>query len=233
MTTLVVLQPSYLPWLGYFEQMYRSDVFVCYDDVAYDKHGWRNRNRIKGQKGPLWLTVPVLTKGRQGQNVADVELDDRTDWARKQLATIKQSYARADHLGRYYPELEELLTQPWQKLVDLDMATIALMCSWLGLDRPVHKSSELGVGGGRSDRLLRLCKHFGADTYLSGDAARTYLDLDLFERARVAVQWQDYRHPEYRQLHGNFEPRLSALDLIFNAGPASLGILTNGAVSDA
>ena len=108
-TTVVVLQPGYLPWLGFFDQMRRADVFVYYDDVQYDKHGWRNRNRIKTQDGPQWLTVPVRHGGQGFPRIIDVEIDGRTPWARKHVASVRQAYARAPFLQRYLPELEELL----------------------------------------------------------------------------------------------------------------------------
>ncbi len=117
--TLVVLQPGYLPWLGFFDQLSRADVFVYYDDVQYDKHGWRNRNRIKTQSGPQWLTVPVLHHGRGLPRILDAEIDRRQPWARKHVASLRQAYARAGAAARYLPELEELLCRPWDRLVDL------------------------------------------------------------------------------------------------------------------
>src|SRR5436305_11804238 len=107
-TTLVVLQPGYLPWLGYFDLMHKADVFVHYDDVQFDKHGWRNRNRIKGPNGEVWLTVPVLHTGRFGQSVLEVEIDERQNWQRRHLATLTQSYARAPFIERVLPRLSDL-----------------------------------------------------------------------------------------------------------------------------
>ena len=125
--TLVILQPGYLPWLGFFDQMRRSDVFVYYDDVQYDKHGWRNRNRIKTPSGPQWLTVPVRHSGLGSPRIVDVEIDSRTPWVRKHLASIRQAYAAAPFLRQYMPELEELLQRRWERLVDLDLAVAELM----------------------------------------------------------------------------------------------------------
>lgn len=225
MTTVVVLQPGYLPWLGFFDQIKRSDAFVYYDDVQFDKHGWRNRNRIKTPAGPLWLTVPVRNGGRHGQKILEVEIDNRMPWARKHVAAVAQNYARAPYLKQYLPPLEALLGRHWDSLVELDIAVVGLMCEWLGLRPTVARSSRLGIGGGQSERLLEICRHFEADTYLSGDSAKDYLDLDLFESAGVRVNWQNYRHPGYRQLHGDFMPYLSALDLVLNMGPESIQIL--------
>ena len=225
MTTVAVLQPSYLPWLGFFDQMLRSDVFVYYDDVQYDKHGWRNRNRIKSPTGPIWLTVPVLNTGRHGQKIIDVEIDNRSPWARKHIAAIAENYARANHTARYLPKLEALLMQRWESLLELNLATVELICDWIGIHGRVERSSLLDIRGERSSRLMNLCRHFGADHYLSGDSAQNYLDMELFERGKVQVEWQSYQHPAYTQLHSEFMPYLSIIDLVMNVGEESLNIL--------
>lgn len=226
MTTLVVLQPGYLPWLGFFDQMRRADVFVYYDDVQFDKNGWRNRNRVKSPAGQYhWLTVPVIQSGRSEQRIDEVEIDNRAAWPRKHLGTIAQFYGAAPHRRRYLPQLEELLTRPWESLVELDIATTALLCEWLGLACSPIRSSELDVSGDPTGRLVGLCRHFGADRYLSGSSGRDYLDVPAFEHEGVDVVWQDYHHPEYPQLHGEFLPYLSVLDLLLNCGEQSLEII--------
>ena len=231
--TLVVLQPGYLPWLGFFDQMRRSDVFVYYDDVQFDKHGWRNRNRVKAPDGaPHWLTVPVLHSGRNWPAILEVEIDNRTPWARKHVGTLRQFYGKAPHLDRYLPALEELLERRWTLLVDLDLAVTGLICGWLGLMRPTFRASAVGVGGKQSERLLALCQHVGARRYLSGDAAKDYLDTELFARHGIEVEWQDYLHPVYPQQHGAFVPYLSIVDLLFNCGEESTSILGRAGVSE-
>lgn len=223
--TLVVLQPGYLPWLGFFDQMLRSDIFVLYDDVQFDKNGWRNRNRIKSPAGSHWLTVPVRVSSLS-QRIFEIEIDERQPWARKHVGTIRQFYAKAPYVRRYLPELEELLAgRRWERLVELDIAVIELFCAWLGIKRRLARSSELGVEGERSERLLNLCRHFGAHRYLSGNAAQSYLDLELFAAHGVEVEWQNYRHPIYPQQHGEFVSFLSALDLLLNCGDESAAII--------
>lgn len=215
---MVVLQPGYLPWLGFFDQLRRADVFVYYDDVQYDKHGWRNRNRIKTQHGPAWLTVPVRHSGERQPRIIDVEIDRRTSWARKHVLTLRQAYARAPFRDRYLPALEELLSRRWERLVDLDLACVDLMAPWFGLQPRIERSSALGIGGEQSERLVGICRYFGASRYVSGDAAEAYLDRGTFDRQGIAIDWQRYSHPTYPQLHGEFVPYLSALDLLFNCG---------------
>lgn len=224
--TLGVLQPGYFPWLGFFDQMCRVDVFVLYDDVQFDKHGWRNRNRVKSHKGANWLTVPIRHKGLGQQQISDVEIDNQTAWGRKHLTTIKQLYAKAPYLDRYLPDLESLFVQHWTKLLDLDLACIEIMRKWLGLETQMIQASSLGIAGDQSERLLKLCRHFGADCYMSGDAAKDYLDLELFAANGIKIEWQAYDHPLYPQLHGEFISHLSSLDLILNCGKVSRDILT-------
>lgn len=226
--TLVVLQPGYLPWLGFFDQMRRSDVFVYYDDVQFDKHGWRNRNRIKTPAGPLWLTVPVLHTGLSETRVVDALIDGTSKWARTHVKSVRQYYAKAPFTARYLPELEALLEREWTHIAALDLAVVDLMARWFSLAPTIHRSSELGIGGDKSERLLNLCRHFGANRYLSGDAAKDYLDVDLFTRHGVAVEWQSFQHPTYPQQHGDFLPFMSALDLLLNCGDDSVSILERG-----
>lgn len=217
--TVAVLQPGYLPWLGFFDQMSRCDVFVLYDDVQFDKNGWRNRNRIKSSAGPLWLSVPV--KVNLGQRIIDVRIDNTKQWARKHVATIRQNYKRALFVDTYLPTLERLLNQPWENLVDLDVALILQMREWLGIESFIVRSSQMGVAGDRNERLINLCLHFGAARYLSGNAAQCYLDVDLFNKHGIEVAWQDYSHPVYPQIGGDFVPYLSTLDLLLNCGEDS------------
>lgn len=225
MTTVVILQPGYLPWLGFFDQLAQSDVFVYYDDVQFDKHGWRNRNRIKTTSGPSWLTVPVLHSGRPGQRLLDVEIDNRHSWSRKHVSAIAQSYARAPHLKRYLGDVEAFFATPWKLLIDLDIAAVALLCKWLGLTPRTVRASQLGIAGGQTERLVSICRHFSATRYLTGDAARDYLDERLFVQAGIALDWHGYEHPTYPQLHGPFIPSMSVVDLIMNVGPGSFDVL--------
>jgi len=227
---VVVLQPSYLPWLGFFDQLFRADVFVLYDDVQYDKNGWRNRNRIKTPGGPQWLTVPVLTSGRGPQPINEVRIRNDRTWARKHLAAIEQNYARTPFFDLYWEELSNLLRYRWERLVDLTMAGIHLLAGWLGTNTIILCSSQMGIrSDDRNERLLRICQHLRATVYMSGRKAVEYLDVSRFRRAGIAVQFQDYEHPVYRQPHGPFMPYLSTLDLLLNHGLDSLEILTHGA----
>ena len=222
----VILQPGYIPWLGFFDQLAKSDVFVLDDDVQYDKHGWRNRNRIKTANGPMWLTVPVRTKGQGKPLNRDIELDPTQHWAGKHTQALRTWYAKAPHFARVFPPFEEAFSRPWQRLLDLDRELMALSARLLGLERRVVLASELGIGGGQTERLVAICRRLGADRYLTGDAAKSYLDEAKFREAGITVEWHGYRHPRYHQLHGEFVPYLSIVDLLMNHGAEGLDILT-------
>jgi hypothetical protein len=127
--------------------------------------------------------------------ILDVAIDARTNWAKKHLASIRQAYAAAPFVKQYVPALEEVFTRSWDRIVDLDLAVTGLMAEWLGVRPRIERASTLGIDGGQTDRLVNICRHFGATKYLSGSAAREYLDVALFERHGIAVEWQDFAHP--------------------------------------
>lgn len=224
---VVILQPSYLPWLGYFDQLYKSDVFVLYDDVQYDKHGWRNRNRIKTPQGAQWLTVPVLTHGRDRPTNRDVHIDRHQPWQRKHLQALRQHYGKAPAFPEVFPRLEGLLAQEWTNLFDLNAAALDVLGDLLGLKRDVRVSSQLGIPGEGTERLVAICKAVGGDTYLTGDAAKAYLEEGQLAQAGIRLEYHGYRHPVYRQLYGEYLPYLSVVDLLMNHGADSLEILVD------
>ena len=221
-----ILQPGYLPWLGFFEQLYKSDVFVIYDDVQYDKNGWRNRNRIKTPQGIQWLTVPVLTKGQQKPLLRELKINNVLNWRRKHLTAIKTNYSKAIYFKKYIDLFEEVYSMEWESLVELDMKLIKMICKVLKLEREIVFSSNLKIQGDRIERLIKICKKFGADTFYEGAAGRNYINDKIFLKNGITVEYQDYVHPVYNQLYGQFQPYLSIIDLLFNEGEKSLQILT-------
>ncbi|MRR37897.1 hypothetical protein EG829_25270 [bacterium] len=222
-----ILQPGYLPWLGFFEQLYRSHVFVLYDDVPYDKNGWRNRNRIKTASGAQWLTVPVRASLSERTLVRDAEIDNARNWRRSHLRSIEQSYSKAPFFERYISGLREVYESDWDLIADLDERLIRMIAAWLGMgDKRIVRSSDLGVTGGRIDRLVALCGKVGADTLYEGSAGRNYIDVAEFRQNGIEVIFQDYVHPTYSQLHGEFIPFLSVIDLLFMHGDGSMPILS-------
>lgn len=225
---VVILQPSFLPWLGYFDQMSKCDVFVIYDDVQYDKNGWRNRNRIKTPQGPQWLTVPVLIKGRDFPLNRDVEINNTTTWHVKQMKSIAQNYGRAPYFHRYAGAFETVMRRSWRFLIDLNLELLYLLMQQLGLTKNIHLSSDLKIPkSGKTQRLIDICHFLGADSLLEGDAGRSYIDESRFKEAGIRIDFHAYQHPVYQQLYGEFVPFMSTIDLLFNHGSEALKILTN------
>ena len=223
-----ILQPGYLPWLGFFEQMHKSDVFVIYDDVQYDKESWRNRNRIKTANGVQWLTVPVIIRFEDAPLINDIKIDNKLNWRKKHLHSIRQNYSKAAYFKKYIDIFEHAFSKDWEYLVDIDMHFILKLAGALGIDcNKIVRSSTFSVSGDKIERLVNICKLFKADTFYEGVAGKNYIDENYFESHGIKVEYQDYKHPVYRQLYGEFVPYLSVIDLFFNYGDESLAILLN------
>ncbi len=222
---LAVHQPQYLPWLGYFHKIANCDLFLFLDDVQYKKREFQNRNKIKTPNGPLWLSVPVVTKGQYTQNIRDVKILPQDGWAQEHLKSIEHNYARAAFFNEHKDFLHSFYAAPHDTLIEASMSMINYIMSYLKINTPFKMSSEYGVSTTSSERIVDLCKKTGADTYLSGAGGRDYMDEELFRRNNIKVIYQEYKHPEYPQLHGAFEPYLTVMDLMLNCGPQSREIL--------
>jgi hypothetical protein len=226
--TVGILQPGYLPWLGFFEQVHRCDIFVLYDDVQFEKGSWRNRNRIKTPNGPQWLTVPVLLKGQGLPLIKDVAINSSESWQKKHIRAITQNYSKSPFLGRYGEDLFEMLDRPWRFLIDLDLELVNWLTEQLGISTQMVLASALGVHGSNVQRLINIIQSLGGDHFYEGSAGQSYIDVGVFEEAGISVSFQEYNHPRYPQLYGDFISHLSVIDLLFNCGPDSLDILTGG-----
>ncbi|HSF42633.1 MAG TPA: WbqC family protein [Thermoanaerobaculia bacterium] len=223
MKRAAILQSSYIPWKGYFDLIHRVDEFILYDDVSYSKNDWRNRNRIKTRTGPLWLTIPVLATGRFGQRVRDVEIVDPR-WAAKHWKSIQAHYARARCFGEVAPLLEELYERAASEthLSRVNEMFLRTLCDRLEIGTRITLSSEYDLADDRVGRLVSLCEQVGATEYLSGPAARAYLDEARFAERGIAVRFMDYSgYAEHEQLWGApFIHEVSILDLLLNEGVA-------------
>jgi hypothetical protein len=223
-----ILQPGYLPWLGFFEQMYRSDVFVMYDDIQYDKEGWRNRNRIKTANGIQWLTVPVHVRFESHPLIKDIKIDNGVNWRKKHLASIRQNYLKTTFFEDYINLFEYAYEKEWDYLVDIDIYFITKIAECLGMGgKNIVRSSTLSLKEDKIDRLINICNLYGAETFYEGASGKNYIDEKRFSDHGIKLEYQNYRHPVYRQLYGDFVPYLSVVDLLFNHGHESLGILTD------
>ena len=215
---VAILQSNYIPWKGYFDIIHDVDEFIFLDDVQYTKHDWRNRNRIKTAAGPRWLTVPVGQS--QSRFICEVDLP-ATDWPHRHWRRLQSSYATAPHFETYRAGLEDIyLHRRWHRLSDLNQHLVRAIAGWLGITTRFRDSRELPLQGRKQDRLLEILGRVGATVYVSGPAARAYLDPRRFADARIELRWKDYGgYPEYPQLHPPFLHEVTVLDLLFHTGP--------------
>jgi WbqC-like protein family len=218
--TIAVVQSNYIPWRGYFDLINSVDEFILYDEVQYTIRDWRNRNIIKTQSGPLWLTIPVEVKGKYFQKIKDTRISDPT-WGRKHWASIVHSYSRAKYFPMQKELFEQLYLQADDKLLShVNYHFIIAICRILGIRTTISWSMDYNLIGDKTERLVHLCQQTGATAYLSGPAAKAYLNEDLFKSEGIAVSYMDYSgYPEYMQLYPPFISRVSIIDLIFNEGP--------------
>lgn len=223
---IAIVQSNYIPWKGYFDLIAGVDEFVLYDEVQYTRRDWRNRNRIKTAHGLAWLTIPVEVRGQYLQRISDVVVSDAR-WADTHWRTIAHQYTAAAASADHLDDLELLYREaPRQRLSEINEYFLTGICSLLGISTRVRRSSELELTGDRSERLLNICRQLGASVYVSGPAARGYLDDALFAAAGIVVEWADYSgYPEHRQLHPPFEHKVSIVDLLLNEGGQSARFL--------
>jgi hypothetical protein len=218
----VILQPSYIPWRGYFDQINRADVFVFYDDVQYDKHGWRNRNRIKTHQGGQWLTIPVHSHGVLIENIPihQVEIAWEQSWSERHLHAIQQSYSKAPYYQEYAPWLEEVYKRRPARLADFTIPLTIELARKLGIYHTRFlRSSELQATGQKTDRLIQILAQLQATHYISGPSAREYIEEEKFQAAGITLEYMDYNYAEYPQLYPPYDPFVTILDLLFMLGP--------------
>ena len=227
---VAIVQSSYIPWKGYFDLINTCDEFVLYDNVQYTRRDWRNRNRIKAPGGLRWLTIPVRSKGRYLQRIDETEIEDPS-WARSHWASITHSYAGAEHFELHRERIAELFATASREtmLARVNELLIRGLNELLGIDTRVSRLPDSALAGeGPTERLVGACRALGASEYVSGPAARSYLDGERFEAAGIAVSWMDYSgYPEYRQPFPPFEHGVSVLDLLFCTGPAARRHMTS------
>ncbi len=217
-------QPQYLPWLGYIHKMDQADAFVFLDTVHFKKNEWQNRNRIKTASGPQWLTVPVIHSF--GQAIEEVRINDTVRWQKKQSQALVTNYGKAG----YFEEISGLLSSIWERewvgLSELNVFAARTIAGYLGVNTELFLASEMGELPDHPDeRLIGIVKLLGTTTYIAGAGGRSYMEMERYEKRGVEVVFQEFNHPVYPQLFGDFVPNLSVVDLLFNCGPESLRII--------
>lgn len=212
-----IIQSNFMPWRGYFDFIREVDLFILHDDLQYTKGDWRNRNKIKTPRGAQWITVPVHYR-HTSQLIEETTIDNSKLWARGMLNRIQDSYRKAPHFEPYFSELSNLLLETAASISDLNLRLIKWVCSHLDIETPITFSRQYHPQGAKTERLIGILKQVEATTYLSGPAAKAYLEPDLFEQASIRLKYKVYDYPEYEQLYPPFDPAVSVIDLLFMLG---------------
>jgi hypothetical protein len=221
-------QPAFLPWLGYFHRIAKSDMHVVLDHVQFEKNSFVNRNKIKTNNGTLWLTVPLKTSGKFGDlAINKIEIFNDGKWQKKITESIKQFYKKAPFFADYFSGLEQILNKEYKLLNELLLETNTFFLKVLQIDTPIKYSSEMMITGAKNELVLNVCNAVGCTTYISGPLGKGYLQESDFADEHIEIVYHNFKHPEYVQLYDGFTPYLSVIDLLFNVGPESAELIKN------
>jgi hypothetical protein len=222
---VVIHQPNYFPYSGFFHKLSLADTFVMMDDTQYDKK-FTNRNRIIVPNGWIWITVPIK-KEQKFQSNKLIEINNNLDWKKTHWQKIQRSYSNAKFFNLYKDYFDSLYKKEWDLLFELNYETLTKTIEWLDLKIEIIKESELNVSGNSTDRLVNICKSVGAETYVSGIGGKEYMNENIFEKNKIKLEYQQFLHPEYPQhFSETFIPNLSIIDLLVNMGSDSLKFLS-------
>lgn len=227
---IAIMQPTYLPWLGYLAMIERADQFVFLDNVQFDHRSWQQRNRIKTTAGELWLTISVKQKGLGHQLIKDVNTLDVVNDLKKHLKSLLHAYRKADHFEEFYNRFDYFLNDNIFKCSDsianINIEIIKFVCDYIGLKGNFLRASDLSCEGQKGELLANICEYLGASTYLSPPGSKGYLDeCNLFSQKNIIIDYNNYVPVEYKQLHGSFIPGLSCVDAFFNVKRSELKTL--------
>ena len=228
-SNVVVLQPMYIPWAGFFDQIRLCDVFVHFDDVQLPQgRHFTNRVQVKTPQGQQWLTIPLVRSSRGA--IKDVQMEESSNWRNTHLKTFSQYLAKSSYYLDAINLLEKVYSYKSDKLSDFNINAIELIAAYLGFECVFIKSSDLSVEGTSSKKLINIVKSIKGDAYITGHGAKNYLNHDMFEKEGVSVHYLDYNILPYRQLYGEFTPYVSVIDLIANEGRDSASFLKSKTV---
>ena len=221
------MQPTYLPWIGYFSMIDRVDEFVFFDCVQFNKRSWQQRNYIKGQNGAQWLSVPVLTKGLAEQRIHDVRVDQSRDFIKQHLKKIEFNYKKAPYFDYWrdilWPLYHELEAREELFLADVNVQLVQTICTQVGIDTLFSHSKDLSISGKQADRLAAICLQRNATTYLSAPGSKAYIEQsDVFIRSGIQVAYHEYNPVEYSQINGDFLPYMSIIDVLCHVAPEQI-----------
>lgn len=228
-----ILQPTYLPWLGYFEMIDACEQYVIFDHVQFEPKSWQQRNRIKGPNGEIKLTVPVRSDRTQQVRICDKRINYDQPWIKKHLRSIEMAYGKAPFFSTYYGDIRPIIEARHERLSGMTSGLIRHFIEILGIETRVVHSSHLVTEDDRcfdkTGRVVNVCRLSGATALYDGAAAKDFLELGALERHGIDVSFQEYAHPVYPQQGSGFNPYMSVIDLIFNCGEESLSIIRSGA----
>lgn len=210
-------QPNFIPWIGFFYKIAKSDIFVFIDEVQFIKRSYINRVKIKTVTGTKWMTVPVKTKGRYYQKINEVEIDNERDWKKKILGLIKMNYSKSPFYEKYFYHLNDYLMRDYHLLTEFNIGIIKWLLSELSIKTKIYKSSEIiEEVDDPTERIIKICKKFNAEIYLSGFGGNNYQEVDVFKKSIIEPIVYDFKHPVYSQLWDDFVSGLSIIDYLFN-----------------
>jgi len=217
---IAIHQPNYLPYLGFFDKIKESDIFVIYDDAQFNKREFQHRNKIRIPNGWEWLTVPVIKKEMPIKEIEIVNeiQKNKPHWSKIHFREIRANYVKTEYFGIYEEELRKIYEKKYERLVDLNMNLIKFLMKAFDMDVKTVYASKFGFKTKSSKKNLDIVKSVGGDVYLSGPAGQNYLDVSLFEKEGIKVLFQDFKHPVYKQRYGGFVPNMAAIDALFNVG---------------
>jgi hypothetical protein len=228
---VAIMQPTYLPWLGYFDLIDAVDAFVLLDTVQFEKQTWQQRNQLRTHKGLEWITAPVLIKGRFGQAIKDVELNDVT-FVNKHLKQITHNYQKSKGFDRYFAEFSEIFQRAASRgsLCFLNVELIKWLCSKFGISTELVMASDLNAQGKRSELIVSILKALDSSAYVSPRGSADYItnDYPIFEKNGISIFYHSYKHPEYAQAYKPFVSFACALDVLFNEGEKSKEVINSG-----
>jgi hypothetical protein len=231
MTKVAIMQPTYLPWIGYFGLMDSVDIFIHLDSVQFAKRSWQQRNQIKTEKGPTWLTVSVLSKGLRDQKIMDVKIDLEKKSLNKQIRIIELAYSKTPYFKAYADGLFGIMALDQDDLSRLNIELIKWLRKILGIQTTVVYASKLETVGAKTDLLLNLCQQVNGEEYISPPGSKDYLgESSVFENAGIPIRYFKFNHPKYQQRYGEFISHMSIIDLLFNEGPRSMKIIQKSCI---
>ena len=221
-----ILQPCFLPWLGYFNIIKKSDKVIFLDDVQFDKRSWQQRNQIKTNNGSVFLTIPVFSKNKFYQKIKDVKIDYSNDFIKKHSKSIYHNYSRAKYFDLYFKDLQIIYKKKYLYLDQLNKMFIFMFLEKVfKIKRNFYNSSDLNLKSKKTDLIVDICKNYNASVYISAPGGKAYLDENLFKQNKIELIYNEFNHPIYNQISGDFLPNMSVIDLIMNEGPNSCNFI--------